>query len=817
MRAARLAFATLLTSVGPAWAACPVIGTLPAAPNPFELQFGTTNTNAALGSGGLTATLSRCGEITSLKWPGPSYWNQLDYLTDNAVGARLEAHFGALDDAGAFAGITYRTPAGSGFTWLRDDPWTHAQQYTRDDSDVAVTTMTNAALGLTVTAWTFVLPGADVLVSRYRVDRAPGSPVRKAALVFYANLAPTMNRLPDFPVADWGLDFQNDYAVVYDHREHALLAFVPQSAAAYPHDFSVLNPLLQHPPASRTALAHAVDRLIGRLTEPGVYLAVGAAPRDNGFQAGFDDAPMCAHQSAVADRAISAFQLPPAFDAAARGAFECDRVIADPAGPLGACRAANGWTYAAANAFADAARGGALSRSPIAACQANAALARRLRFRGGSAEATFYLAAAATRDAAYALLRQARAGTPDAQRAATEQWWASFLAPAHLPDTADPEVLAFAKRSLIVMRTATDSASGAIVASVDTQPPYGEDWPRDGSFINYALDLAGYTDLVSRHNRFYARVQRKTPQPWSILYAFGPCDPGAPTYPSCVPAGTFETNYYADPAAVVPGDPISFEIDEAGLGVWTMWSHARYLTDPAAAAQYLADVCPSIALGATNLAACRDATTGLQCPANEDDDIPLTEGLQGAETVLLALESAVAAAPACGFDAATVTGWQARAAELRQAIQAAFFVGGALPHYEGGRPAWLLWPVDFFAPGDAVALTHAQWLEQQTIDPILTRTAPSGAYNAEALLARAQLFRRLGDTAGLAASQDAVRFFVHNLTTAGTRHLGEAYGLVDVDLNGDGVVPDYWPENDVPHVWEHAYLYAAAMVAFGSR
>jgi hypothetical protein len=41
--------------------------------------------------------------------------------------------------------------------------------------------------------------------------------------------------------------------------------------------------------------------------------------------------------------------------------------------------------------------------------------------------------------------------------------------------------------------------------------------------------------------------------------------------------------------------------------------------------------------------------------------------------------------------------------------------------------------------------------------------------------------------------------------------------LASEDLNGDGVTPDYVSENDVPHVWERAYLYAAAMVAFGSH
>lgn len=799
-------------------AACPEIGVLPATPNPFELEFGTTNTNAALGSGGLTATVSRCGEITSLKWPGPSYYNQLSYLTDNQATTRLQPHFGALDGMGAFPGIFYRTAAGSGFTWLRDDEWTHEQRYSGETSDVAVTEMSHAGLGLRVTAWNFILPDRDVLVNHYRVRRDAGSPVRRAKIVFYTNFNPTMNRLAFFPVADWGLDFQNDFAVVYDAHERALLHFLPASAQSYPHDFSIVNPLLQAPPEGRRPLRLAAAQLAQSLTEPGVYIAVGARRRDHGFQCGFDDADICTHQSAIADRTITAFQLPPLFDAIARSLFVCNRIVTDPDGPLASCRTTNGWTHTAESAYADAADG-KLSGSPIAACQANAALVRRLHFRQGEAAATFYVAVGGTRDEAYGLLRSVRAGdtSPEAQQAETETWWADFLAPAKLPDTTDPEVLAFARRSLIVMRTATDNASGGIVASVNTEPPYGQDWPRDGAFINYALDIAGYTDIVSRHNRFYARVQRKEPGPWSMLYSFPPCDPLNPIYPNCVPAGTYETNYYTDPDEVVPGDPVSFEIDEAGLGVWTMWDHYQYLTNPADAAQYLADICPSIELGAVNLAACKDPSNNLQCFANEDDNIPLTQGLQGAETVLLALRSAIAAAPACGFDAGDVATWQTRAAELEQAILDNFFVATPSPHFEGGRAAWLIWPLGYLPPDDPVMLSHAEYLRQQSIDPILSRTAERGTYNAQELLVRAQLFRQLGDATALAETQDQVKFFIHNLTTAGTLHLSESYGLVNVDLNGDGVSPDYWPENDVPHVWEHAYLYAAAMAAFGSQ
>ncbi|TMA39954.1 MAG: hypothetical protein E6J79_01550 [Deltaproteobacteria bacterium] len=798
--------------------ACPELPIAPDGPNPYELQFGATNVNGVLGNGALTAAFSRCGELTVFKWPGPSYYNQLAYLTDNAPDVRTNPHLGALDGMGAFPGLFYQTASGTGFTWLRDDAWSHAQRYSADDSDVLVTDMVNPALGLAVTAWNFILPDRNVLVNHYVVTRDPGSPVRRATLVFYTNFSPSLARLPFFPIADWGLDFENDYAVAYDEHERALLHFMPTSAAAYPHDFSLVNPLLQNPPARRKSLQRAVNRLVAGLGEPGVYIAVGARRRDHGYQCGFDDAATCPHQSAIADRTITAFNLPPLFDALARNAFECDHVVTDAQGQLGACRAVNHWAYTADSAYTDAADG-TLGRSPIAACQANAALARRLAFRLGTATATFYVAAGGARNEAYSLLRGARApGTsPEAQRAATEAWWTNYVAPAHLPDTDDAEVQTFAKRSLIVMRTATDAASGAIVASVDSEPPYGEDWPRDGSFINYALDLAGYTDVVSRHNRFYARVQRKVPAPWSVLYSFPPCDPAHPVYPNCVPAGTYETNYYADPAAIEPGDPVSFEIDEAGLGVWTMWDHYRYITDPVAAAAYLADVCPSIELGADNLAACKDASNNLQCMANEDDNIPVTQGLQGAETVLLALRDAIAAGPACGFDAPRVAGWETRAAELEQAIRDNFFVATAPAHYEGGRPAWLLWPVGFFAPGDPVALSHAEFLKARAIDPILTRTAPVGAYNTEELLARAQLFRQLGDAAGLADTQDQVRFFIHELTTPGTHHISEAYARVNLDLNGDGILPDYQPQNDAPHVWEHAYLYAAAMVAFGSR
>ncbi len=814
MRRKALAAAVLLSVAGPQLAgACPEVPFVPEEQHGFESQFGATNVNAALGNGGLTVTLSRCGEITALKWPGPSYYDHLNYLAENVPEARTLPRLGALPEAGAFPGLLYRLAGQRTWqlTWLRDDAWQRTQAYSTEQAPVAVTAFARPDLGLSVTAWQFVLPDRDVLVNHYQVQRADGSPVRAVKFVFYTNFSPSLTRFDGFPLAGFGTDHQDDFVALYDPRARAILHFRTQSG-----DYSLVDWILQSP-LTRAQAHELVRQVLVSLNEPGVYIAIGAKPRRFKYQVGFDSSPLCAHQSAIADRAIEAFGFPPDFAELARNLFMCNRVF--PNGdPLATLRQQRSWVYAADSAYSDV-QDGYPSRSPVAAGQADAALVRHLHFRRGQAAVTVYVAVGPTRASAVEMLSEVQAEDPSAHRAGTEAWWQALVSQGRLPASSDPRVVAFAKRSLAVMHQAVDKATGAIVASVAAQPPYGQDWPRDGAFINYALDLAGYPDVVSRHNRFYARVQRKEYQPWSIVYPFVcPADPALRSYPNCVPPGTFEINYFADPDAVVPGGPISFEIDEAGLGAWTMAAHAQFLSDPGARAAYLADVCPSIALAADNLAACKDPATGLQCLASEDDNFELTQGIQGAETMLLALKSASAIAGECGFAPAQVTSWQSRAAELETAIQAHFFVPGPPPHYEGGgRLPWLIWPVEYLAPGDPVTESHADFLWDTMVAPLLARTKPGGAYEAEVLLALAHLARATGNATRLAAVQDAIRFFVYELTTPDTLHMAEGYGRLPIDWNGDGVSPDYLPQNDIPHVWEHAYLYAAAMIAFGAQ
>ncbi len=301
-----------------------------------------------------------------------------------------------------------------------------------------------------------------------------------------------------------------------------------------------------------------------------------------------------------------------------------------------------------------------------------------------------------------------------------------------------------------------------------------------------------------------------------------------------------------------------------------MWDHAQHLTDPAQPAAYLADLCPSIRLGAVNLAACRDPQNGLQCMANEDDNIPLTQGLQGAETVLLALKTGVAARGAAASTPERPPG--RLAPELSRARP---FLDPAAAHSDG-RPA----------DGSAASSCSARRVlapvaravaARRSIDPIRTarppahlgtprtdrRAACSSARRSSGLApelqdrcalvagasgshwravdryepilnrdgsARSVRRREPGAVAACASARRRHRVHAPRSATrcassctradharARCTWASSLRRATRLDVNGDGVAPDYVAENDVPHVWEHAYLFIAAMTAFGSR
>jgi len=715
-----------------------------------EFISGPTNINAAVGNGGLTAALSSRGDTTVLRWPSPSYFDQLNYMTALLTpGARELPRMGSRENQGIFAGLAYLRDGQQHVTWFRDPQWTASQSYLSDHSNAALTSFHNPDLDLRVSQIQFILPDRDVLVFRYELTSTRESPVSNPSLIFFENASPCLQKVPNLlAVSDWLLDFQNDFAALYDARNDLLVHYRPEAGKEL---LSRLAPLYSSPPHT---LPGMVERVVDHLDEdfgPGIYLAIGADRETSGHQVGLDSSSPC-EQSVP-------------------------------------------WTYFAEDAFLDA-QDGTLSGSPTAACQANAALQFDLDLSSGSDTVTLYLAASGSwdgPDGARAVLENARRETGPLDR--TEQWWRDWISRARMPLTEDPQILGVAKRALISIKTATDRGTGAIVASVSTQPPYSLDWPRDGAFLNHILDRAGYHDMVSRHNRFYARVQRKE----SLLDAAGR---------TVAPAGTFATNYFADG---MEGWPIPFEIDNAGLAAWTMAEHASFLHGEERS-RYIREIWPAIRLTASELAACRDPENGLQCFANEGDSLEKTQGLVGAVAVYLALRSAGELGREAESDPSLPARWQSRAEELKQAVLDRFwndegFFETGFP-YPRGFVSWVIWPARLLPYSDPRMESHARQIFS-FIEPHLRKETDYALYDAEAVSALAHIWK--GDEPRMEQLRWALDILTRELPTRGTRHYSEVY-TVETTVAGRVFVP----RTAVPHVWSAGLVTLAAMEFLGT-
>src|SRR2546421_9688336 len=118
---------------------------------------------------------------------------------------------------------------------------------------------------------------------------------------------------------------------------------------------------------------------------------------------------------------------------------------------------------------------------------------------------------------------------------------------------------------------------------------------RAGSHITPLLARTGLTSPLPRHNLFYARVQTSATNPSPLR-----------------PPGNWAMASYGDG---IDGAPIPWEIDETGLGIWALESHAGYLS-ASQRGRYLREVFPAIARAADHLTICVDPLSGLQCNAN---------------------------------------------------------------------------------------------------------------------------------------------------------------------------------------------------------
>ncbi|HEX2295372.1 MAG TPA: hypothetical protein VHN37_08700 [Actinomycetota bacterium] len=672
-------------------------------------DFGPTDISATTGNQSLTAGLNEKATITVLKWPSPSFYDQVKYRTTS----RDEPRMGALPNEGALLGLAWRNRnAGKWqFEWLRR--WPSAQRWADDDGDVVVTAFRRNSVGLRVTVRDVVAHDDDVLYRQVSVTRTPRSRVRSVRVVGFANFNPVFTKTPQAPHQDWCTEEDNDGGASYDRDADAVV-----------HARSGTDESTQAPSS--------------------VALTMGFVRRSNAHSIGVDTYE----------------------DGTGTSAY-------------------------------DDAEDGKLSGEAAAPGQADAALLDELSLaRKRTATTTLLIAAAVTIEESIELLDAARDRSARAVASAKARWWRSWLTGASLPRSAPRAVVRVAKRSLIVMRQATDPATrgaepgGLVVASISTQPPLGLDWVRHGAYVNRALQEAGHPEMVERHDVRYAQLQAAA---------------GRPSRGGTAPAGNWAQNYYADGIA---GGPVPYEIDSTGLGIWTLWDHFAqtddrfYLTQRAdvyeaiqRAAQFLTDIC-------------RDPTTNLHCASPDSGSTGPRTSLVGAQAVWLGLGAAAQAAEVLGTPTAEANAikWSARRAEVGAAIRARFFDEDCNCYTtDPGVGGTLLWPVGFLRYGSEEADGQAE-ANFRHVSRALRGRLDAGGDESRALLGNAFAWAR--DSSDLRRVRRGLAWVASVPTVDGTHVLGERWvkrrGRV-VTISGQ------------PHVPTHAMFYLAALKAYGKE
>jgi hypothetical protein len=462
-----------------------------------------------------------------------------------------------------------------------------------------------------------------------------------------------------------------------------------------------------------------------------------------------------------------------------------------------------------ADAYRDAADG-RLTGNDASAGATTGALRRRLDFDGGEASAQVYLCAAESEAAALDVLSLVRDRDPGAVRADKRSWFDDLVGDAPMPDAEDDAVRALARRALVTLVTNYDPETGAVVASIATQSPYGLDWPRDGAYFNHVLDTLGLSDWVTRRLRWYADLQEQPDRRDGNHRQ--------------TPVGNWAMNYYADG---VIGGPIPYEIDQTGYAVWSMWDHFTVVEDEA----FLRDVYPAMRHAAEFFVEHRDPSTGLHRRAYEDDNVVRSQTIVGAGPVWLGLDAAARAAGRLDHHG-DAHRFRERRDELAAAIEEHLWNDRA-GAYAGGHPspaivegvpylsdllarlplvpnasadASLYWPIGFGDVSDDRMRRHVERVREQsasTWDEPEADEDRVGMYDVKTLITLARASR--DDPADMAEVRRGVRWVANRHATDDTRVMGEAWMRRDDDIV-TGV--------SQPHTWSQLLFYYASLEAF---
>jgi len=688
--------------------------------------FGPTRVNATVGNGSLSCGISRWGEVTVLRYPHTSHWDQLDYKTKEGEKNRAEKYFGALENQGAF----FLLKIGDNIFSLRDlELMNITQKYKDNDSGILITEY-RIQEG-TIKVYDFVHPVSDIFVRKVDLDLQTTEDVY---IIHYQNFAPTTIKIPKFPLEDWQDDTLNDFGSF--EKNMAVFHFTPF--------FLSRDEQFQEYKKIREKNYEEILAYASQVTY-GIFIGIKIlGGYENSAYTGFDG--RCGGQ-----RDLPNFLSESAFDKLKKGDLSYEE-------------------------------------KTFALCSADSFVASKV-CQSGKCEPTIFVIIAAGRN-----LVDVEKNLAISQKdvlsleADTENYWKDIVK--RMRDNRWYSKLTYpearlCERALISLFQVIDRETKAAVASLSTQPPYAEDWPRDGAYFNLFLDLAGFSELARERNLFYVKVQRKQPE-------------------GDIPAGTWAMNFYADGMVAGPWD---FEIDQVGFVLWSWINHIKF-EQGENKREYMKKIYDPIKLSAYEvLIGCKDEDNNLHCKVHEDDDINYTQTMAGAGPLYAAMRMIIDFAGLYG-DQKLREDIKRRFTEFNEAILRKFAPNGFFdfpteisddpndPRAKG--MAYVLFPAAFrfslpeqirnyaekvvsvlnfnFSPERGFIIYEGKWILSLIYAAELLKYFSYSDY---------QRFRQV--------AEKFLKILVEEVPTEGTYHMGE----VAVYKNGR-----YENRIAIPHVWE---------------
>jgi|GEM_PF-3907304 len=449
----------------------------------MELLFGAASTNAVVGNTRLTAGISKYGELVAMRWPCPSYFDQLNYKTlyPMPLGRKVEdynKYYNAGERQGSFAGLKYKIDGKEKITWLRSEEWQQKQGYYSNDAPMVVTTFSNLQLGIKVIITDWVDHQLDVLQRKFNIEiDQTSSPLKDVQLVHVTNMAPCNKKKLFDATVEWVDDSKNGFATLYNKSRDAFLSFVPEKEDK-----------------SKLPLSSSSDKDIDDFVQsiPAIFPSIYTS----GESIITTKAIYCAISSDRHTAAISLIE---------------DKSKREPLPDL---------TKPYNNKIA---LGPAMCVSYYDILSDNTK----------KDEITISFSFATNAQDAFNNIKKIKGRSSLNE---TNKYWVNKLSKAKIPAIKDELAYNTLKRTLINTLVSINADAGMISGSATSaQPPYTSGWTRDGAVLGLMLDCAGFTKEAEDNALFYAKVQRK----------YDGQDCRKPDKQICY-KGTWQHCYYAD-------------------------------------------------------------------------------------------------------------------------------------------------------------------------------------------------------------------------------------------------------------------------------